>query len=154
MQGGAESGKGGTGKLAQGSRSSSSGPTPKAKVLKTTDEGSMSRSRKEITTKDIKTKEIKTNEIKTKERAFKEVKAWKSGSSTDVKQDSEVATANVVKETGIMHSENGVVEESITASEAIIRSVFALLFGDCNLMSLGLNLRRLLLLHRRVLKAA
>jgi len=112
MQVGAESAKGGTGKLAPGSRSSSSGPpTPRAKVLKTTDEGSMSRSRKEITTK----------EIKTKEKAFKEVKVCKSGSSTDVKQDSEAATANVVKETGILHSENGVVEESITATEAIIR---------------------------------
>ena len=112
MMGGAESGKGGTGKPAPGSRSSSSGPTPKAKVLKTTDEGSMSRSRKEI---------------KTKEKTFKEVKVCKSGSSTDVKQDSEVATANVVKENGILQ-ENGVLEESISASEAIIRSLLTLIF--------------------------
>ena len=111
MGGAAESGKGGTGKLAPGSRSSSSGPTPKAKVLKTTDEGSMSRSRKET---------------KTKEKVFKEVKVCKSGSSTDVKQDSEVATsANVVKEVGSLH-ENGVVEESISASEAIIRSLLTI----------------------------
>ena len=107
MMGGAESGKGGTGKPAPGSRSSSSGPTPKAKVLKTTDEGSMSRSRKEI---------------KTKEKTFKEVKVCKSGSSTDVKQDSEV-----VKETEILQ-ENGVVEESISASEAIIRSLLTVFF--------------------------
>ena len=110
--GGAESGKGGTGKLATGSRSNSSGPTPKAKVLKTTNEGSMTTSIKET---------------KTKEKAFKEVKVCEGGSSTDAKQDSVVASGKVVTGTGILH-ENGVVEESISASEAIIRSLLTILW--------------------------
>ena len=130
---GAESGAVGIG--IKGSRSNSSGPTPKTKVLKTTDGGSMSTSRKET---------------KAKEKALKEVKVFVNGSSMDAKQDSEVASGNVVTESGILQ-ENGVVEESISASEAIIRLPF--LPGDCHLMSPGLNLRLLLLLHL-VLKAA
>ena len=35
---------------------------------------------------------------------------------------------DAVEETGIVHSENGVVEESITASEAIIRWLLAVFF--------------------------
>ena len=127
---GAESG---AAQIGKGSRSNSSGPTPKTKVLKTTDGGSTSTSRKET---------------KAKEKALKEVKV--NGSSMDAKQDSEVAGGKVVTESGILQ-ENGVVEESISASEAIIRSPF--LPGDCNLISPGLNLRLLLLLHL-VLKAA
>ena len=129
---GAESG---AAQIGKGSRSNSIGPTPKTKVLKTTDGGSMSTSRKET---------------KAKEKALKEVKVFVNGASMDAKQDSEVAAGNVVTESGILQ-ENGVVEESISASEAIIRSPF--LPGDCNLMSPGLNLRLLLLLHL-VLKAA
>ena len=107
-----ESGKGGKGR-SSGSRSNSSGPTPKAKVLKTTDGGSMSTSSRK--------------ETKAKEKAFKEVKVFVNGSSMDAKQDSEVASANVVTESGIVE-ENGVVEESISASEAIIRFGLNFLF--------------------------
>ena len=103
-----ESGKGGKGR-SSGSRSNSSGPTPKAKVLKTTNGGSMS-----ISTR---------KETKAKEKVLKEVKVFVNGSSMDAKQDSVVASANVVTESGIVE-ENGVVEESISASEAIIRSPF------------------------------
>ena len=109
-----ESGKGGTGKgRSSGSRSNSSGPTPKAKVLKTTDGGSMSTSSRK--------------ETKAKEKVLKEVKVFVNGSSMDAKQDSVVASANVVTESGIVE-ENGVVEESISASEAIIRFGLNFLF--------------------------
>ena len=86
---------GGTGKLS-GVKSNSSGPTPKTKILKTVDG--------ELTSP------------KRKEEAFKEAKECKSELSNDVIQDSK----KVVTEADSAQ-ENGVVEESISASEAIIR---------------------------------
>ena len=86
---------GGTGKLS-GVKSNSSGPTPKTKILKTADG--------ELTSP------------KRKEEAFKGAKECKSELSTDVIQGSK----KVVTEADSLQ-ENGVVEESISASEAIIR---------------------------------
>ena len=87
--------RGGIGKLS-GARSNSSGPTPKTKILKTADG--------ELTSP------------KRKEGAFKGAKECKSELSTDVIQDSK----KVVTEADSAQ-ENGVVEESLSASEAIIR---------------------------------
>ena len=88
------------GKVSPGSRSSSSGPTQKAKVLKMIKAESMSTEKKDTQAKRSTLKNMTLSQ----------------GESS---KESETKT-KVLGETGVMET-NGVVEESLSATEAIIR---------------------------------
>ena len=90
----------GTGKVTPGSRSSSSGPTQKAKVLKIIKAESMSTEKKDTQAKKSTLKNVTLSQVESSKESERETK--------------------VLGETGVMET-NGVVEESLSATEAIIR---------------------------------
>ena len=90
----------GTGKVTPGSRSSSSGPTQKAKVLRIIKAESMSTEKKDTQAKRSTVKNVTLSQGESSKESERETK--------------------VLGETGVMET-NGVVEESLSATEAIIR---------------------------------
>ena len=90
----------GTGKVTPGSRSSSSGPTQKAKVLKIIKTESMSTEKKDTQAKKSTLKNVTLSQGESSKKSETETK--------------------VLGEAGVMET-NGVVEESLSATEAIIR---------------------------------
>ena len=93
-------GEGAAGKVTPGSRSSSSGPTQKAKVLKIIKTESMSTEKKDTQAKRSTVKNVTLSQGESSKESERETK--------------------VLGETGVMET-NGVVEESLSATEAIIR---------------------------------
>ena len=93
-------GEGTAGKVTPGSRSSSSGPTQKAKVLKIIKAESMSTEKKDTQAKKSTLKNVTLSQGESSKESERETK--------------------VLGETGVMET-NGVVEESLSATEAIIR---------------------------------